>query len=84
MSEPSDENDRVRAVLEALSPSDRRRLRDALDGVQSVADYFAKYKLRFRYRKGGSWGKVNEILGIDRDDPQLVVRLIDEMDAGDG
>ena len=30
------------------------------------------------------WGKVNDILGIDWDDPQRVVRLIDEMDASDG
>jgi hypothetical protein len=84
MSEPFDENDHLGAVLEALSPSDRRGLRDALDGVQSDADYFAKHKLRYRERNVGLWGKVNEVLGIGWDDPQRVVHLIDEMDAGDG
>jgi hypothetical protein len=84
MSEPFDENDHLRAVLEALSPSDRRWLRDALDGVQSDVDYFAKHKLSYRERTVGLWGKVNEILGIDWDDPQRVVRLIDEMDDDDG
>jgi hypothetical protein len=59
-------------------------LRDALDGVQSDADYFAKHDLRYRERNVGLWGKVNDILGIDWDDPQRVVCLIDEMDAGDG
>jgi hypothetical protein len=84
MPEPFDENDRLRAVLEALTPSDRRGLRDALDGVHSDADYFAKHKLRYRDRHVGLWGRVNEILGIDWDDPQRVVRFFDEMDAGDG
>jgi hypothetical protein len=81
MSEPSDENDQLRAVLEAL-PSGRRGLRDARDGVQSDADYFAKHKLCYRERTVGLWGKVNETLKIDWDDPQRVARLIDEMDAG--
>ena len=84
MSEPFDENDHLRAVLEVLSPSDRRGLREALDGVQSDVDYFAKHKLSYRERTVGMWGKANEILGIDWDDPQRVVRLIDEMDADDG
>ena len=76
MSEPFDENDRLRAVLEALPPN-RRRLRDALDGVRAQ-------NLHYRDRDVGMWGKVNDILGIDWDDPQRVVRLIDEMDASDG
>jgi hypothetical protein len=84
MSEPFDDNDRLRAILETLTPSDRRGLRDALDGVQGDADYFAQHKLRYRERNVGLWSKVNEVLGIDWDDPQGVVRLIDEIDAGDG
>jgi hypothetical protein len=85
MSELSDEEDKLRGRLTSMSASQRRRLRDAFDGVHSDADYFAKQKLHYRDpRTVGVFAKVTEILAIDWDDPQRVARLIDEMDAGDG
>jgi hypothetical protein len=85
MSELSDGEDQLRERLASMSASQRRRLRDALDGVHSDADYFAKHKLHYRDpRTVGIFSKVTEILAIDWDDPQRVVRLLDEMDGSDG
>jgi len=85
MSELSDEGDKLRGRLTSMSASQRRRLRDVFDGVHSDAEYFAKHKLRYHDpRTVGIFAKVTEILPIDWDDPQRVVRLIDEMDGSDG
>lgn len=85
MSELSDGEDHLRERLTSVSASQRRRLRDAFDGVHSDADWFAKQKLLYHDpRTVGIYAFVTEILAIDWDDPQRVVRLIDEMDGSDG
>ena len=79
-----DPNDDIREGLAAFSPKARDALRRVLIRDQDDRDAGLTWLLRYRDGRGDDWADIIDMLTMDPDARRKVVRLLAEIDAGDG
>ena len=79
-----DPDDDIREGLAAFSPKARDTLRRVLIRDQADRDAVSSWLLRYRDGHGDDWADIIDMLTMDPDARRKVVRLLAEIDAGDG